>query len=100
LRVERIKFGGAGEFGIGEVRRVDRALEERLDTLLESVTTISPNNLDDWREIQVDVLDRVRDEGFTATVDELVVFFRSRGMEQPFIPALRWRLKRTFGGDR
>ena len=76
---------------------MDEKLAARLDELIDRVTTTSPNHLDDWREIQREVLDQIRDEGHTAPIEEFVEHFKAWGMMQGDIPELRRRLRRTFG---
>jgi hypothetical protein len=55
---------------------LDEALGVRLDQLLDRVTTLSPNHLQDWWEIQTDVLEVIRDEGYAVQIDEVVERFR------------------------
>jgi len=77
---------------------LDEKLSARLDELLDEVTTLSPNNLQDWWEIQQVVLNRIYDEGYSVSIEEFVERFKEWGMDPLDIKELRRRLRRTFGG--
>lgn len=75
---------------------VDERLQAEFDALADAVTTLSPNNLQDWLEIQRE-LDRIADAGFEVPVDEAIEHLTARGLEQDDVGEMRRRLRRTFG---
>lgn len=89
----KIVRGYVGWTGVQPI--MDDAMKRRLDGLLDAVTTLAPNHLQDWWEIQHDVLDRIRDEGLAVSDDEVVQCFRERGMDPIDIKELRRRLRST-----
>ena len=80
---------------------MEQRLLLELEGLVERVTTLSPNHLADWWEIQEE-LDRIADLGLDVSVDEVADYLRDAGVEQPDMQELRHRLRQTFarGKDR
>lgn len=75
---------------------MDPNLAAKLDSMLDGLTTLSPNHVDDWLEIQHKVLDRLRDDMVVVSDDDLVEYFTDRGLEQDDVAELRRRIRVTL----